>query len=117
MFLNDENEIYLTGRVGNYISCLSPSDSESIVFSTDPLKPWDICQTKDGSLLVTLEDTETDTCQPKSHSRCLVRHVTLTGDVIHEYVIDYQEDGQTRLLTSPYIIKQNGNTDICVING
>ena len=88
-----------------------------MLFSTDPLGPWGICQTKDGGLLVTLEDTETDIYQPKSHSRRLVRHVTLTGDVIHEYVIEYQEDGQARLLTSPYIINQNGNNDICVING
>ena len=36
--------------------------------------------------------------------------MTLTGDLIHEY--EYQEDGQTRLLT----VKQNGNTYVCVIN-
>ena len=40
--------------------------------------------------------------------------MTLTGDVIHEY--EYQEDDQTRLFTLPYRVTQNGNTDICVIN-
>ena len=84
IFVTDENEICFTSREDKYISCLSPSDSESIVFSSDPLGPWGICQTKDGGLLVTLEDTETDIYQLKSHSRLLVRHVTLTGDVIHD---------------------------------
>ncbi|XP_078322927.1 uncharacterized protein LOC111124118 [Crassostrea virginica] len=88
--------------------------SVSILFSTDPLAPDGICQTKDGGLLVTLEDTETDKYQPKSHSRRLVRHVTLTGDIIREY--EYQEDGQTRLFTWPSMVKQNANNDICVIN-
>ncbi|XP_062586736.1 uncharacterized protein LOC134248346 [Saccostrea cucullata] len=40
-----------------------------------------------------------------SHSRHLVRHITVTGDVIHEY--EYQEDGQTRLFTLPYRVTQN----------
>lgn len=38
----------------------------------------------------------------------------MSGDVIHEY--EYHEDGHTRLFTLPVRIKQNGNTDICVLN-
>ena len=44
----------------------------------------------------------------------LVRYVTIAGDIIREY--EYQEDGQTRLFTWPSMVKQNGNTDIYVIN-
>jgi hypothetical protein len=40
--------------------------------------------------------------------------MTLTGDVIHED--EYQEDGQTRLFTLPDKVKQNSNSDICVVN-
>nr|XP_022322690.1 transcription intermediary factor 1-alpha-like [Crassostrea virginica] len=109
-----QNIDYEKITLNNSISCLSPSGSVSIPFSTDPLAPDGICQTQDGGLLVTLEDTETDIYQPKSHSRRLVRHVTLTGDIIREY--EYQEDGQTRLFTWPSMVKQNANNDICVIN-
>lgn len=58
--------------------------------------------------------SESENFQSDSHSRSLVRHVTLAGDVIREY--EYQEDGQTRLFTAPVRIKQNANTDIYVIN-
>lgn len=37
-----------------------------------------------------------------------------TGHVIREY--EYHENGLTRLFTIPYRVKQNGNTDICVVN-
>jgi hypothetical protein len=43
-----------------------------------------------------------------------MRHVTLTGDVIHEY--ECQEDSKARLFTLPLSVKQNGNSDICVVN-
>lgn len=36
-------------------------------------------------------------CQPDSHSRRLVRQVTLNGDVIRGN--EYQEDGQSKLFT------------------
>ena len=112
--VTDNNEVYITDRKNNSISCLSPSGSVSSVFSTHPLRPIAICQTLDNGLLVNLGDTETDYYQPNSLSRRLVRHVTMKGDVIREY--EYQEDGQTRLFTIPKRIAQNGNTDICVIN-
>ena len=64
--------------------------------------------------MVTLRDTESEEYELNSRSRRLVRHVTLTGDVIREY--EYREDGQTRLFTWPGRVTQNGNKDICVIN-
>ena len=82
------------------ISCPSPTGSVSTQFRTDSLLPLGICQTLDRDLLVTLIDTDTDIYEPSSHSRRLVRHVTLTGDVIHEY--EYKEDGKTRLYTVPF---------------
>ncbi|XP_062568710.1 uncharacterized protein LOC134230857, partial [Saccostrea cucullata] len=69
-------------------------------------------QSVDGGLLVTLRDKESDPYKFESHSRRLVRHITVTGDVIHEY--EYQEDGQTRLFTWPLSVTQN--SDICVVN-
>ena len=112
--ITDNNEVYVTDDKNKSISRLSPSGSVSPVFSTDPLVPVAICQTMDGGLLITLRDIESNLYQPNSESRRLVRHVTLTGDVIHEY--EYQEDGQTRLFTFPRKVTQNGNTDICVMN-
>jgi hypothetical protein len=44
----------------------------------------------------------------------LMRHMTLTGDVIRDY--EYQEDAQTRLFTLPVRVQQNGNSDICVVD-
>lgn len=52
-------------------------------------------------------DDESERYQPNWHSRRLVRHVILTGDVIRKY--KYQEDGQTRLFAVPYKVIQNGN--------
>ncbi|XP_022336251.2 uncharacterized protein LOC111132719 [Crassostrea virginica] len=112
--VTDNNEVYISDFKNKSISRLSPSGSVSPIFSTDPLIPGRICQTKESGLLVTLIDTESDPYKPNSVSQCLVRHVTLTGDVIHEY--EYQDDGQTRLFTLPRRVTQNSNTDICVIN-
>ncbi|XP_062597510.1 uncharacterized protein LOC134258926 [Saccostrea cucullata] len=58
--------------------------------------------------------SETDACTPDSDSRYLVKHLTLTGDVIQEY--EYQEDGETRLFIAPIRLCQNNNTDTCVVN-
>ncbi|XP_062604643.1 uncharacterized protein LOC134266413 [Saccostrea cucullata] len=85
----------------------------STVISTDPLEPGGICQSVDGGLLFTLIDESGD-YELEAHSRRLVRHITVTGDVIHEY--EYQEDGQTRLFTLPLRVIQNRNGDICVAN-
>ena len=112
--VTNNNEVYVTDWKKKSIFRLSPSNSASTVYSTDPLQPMGICQTKDGGLLVTLNDTKSDFYQPNSDSRRLVRHVTLTGDVIRE--CEYQEDGQTRLFTWPCRVTQNGTTNICVIN-
>lgn len=57
-----------------------------------------------------MSDSESKIYQPNSQSRHLIRHVTVTGDVIHEY--EYQEDGHTRLFTLPSRVRQNRNTDI-----
>ena len=108
--VTDKNEIYVSDLKNKSISRLSPSGSVSMVFSTGPLEPVGICQTKDGDLLITLAHPD----QPNSNRRSLVRHVTLTGYIIREY--EYQEDDQTRLFSLPWRITQNGNTDICVIN-
>nr|XP_034318344.1 uncharacterized protein LOC117686753 [Crassostrea gigas] len=107
-------DVYATDNWSKSIVRLSRSGSISTVFSTAPLEPEGICQSTQGGLLVTLRDNRSAKFQPDSHSRHLVRHVTLTGDVIREY--EYQEDGQTRLFTVPWRVRQNGNTDICVVN-
>ena len=112
--LIDNNEVYVTDAKNNSVSRLSPSDLVSPVFSTDPLEPAGICKTMDGGLLITLRDNESDRYQLNLGSRRLVRHVTLTGDVIHEF--EYDEDGQTRLFTWPRRVTQNFNFDVCVLN-
>nr|XP_022336251.1 uncharacterized protein LOC111132719 [Crassostrea virginica] len=114
--ITENNQVYFTDADNKSIFRLSPAGSVSTVpvFSTDPLEPLGICQTMGRDLLVTLIENETDSYQPDPDSRRLVRHVTLTGDVIHEY--EYGEDGQTRLFKVPERATQNSNTDICVIN-
>ncbi|XP_061185004.1 uncharacterized protein LOC133193020 [Saccostrea echinata] len=116
MCVIDNGDVYFTDGSNNSIAigCLSPSESVSKVISTDPLTPIGICQSVDGGLLVTLSNKESDHYKLESHSRRLVRHITVTGDVIHEY--EYQEDGQTRLFTLPDRVTQNSNSDICVVN-
>ncbi|XP_061194803.1 uncharacterized protein LOC133202968 [Saccostrea echinata] len=106
--------VYFADARNYSISCLSPSGSVSTVISTDPLGLGGICQSMDGGLLVTLMDKESNPYKLVSHSRRLVKHITLTDDVIHEY--EYQEDGQTRLFTMPGHLTQNSNSDICVVN-
>lgn len=85
------------------------------MFSTAPLKPEGICQSLQDGLFITLIDDDSEIYHLESHSRRLVRqYVTMSGVVIREY--EYHDDGQTRLFTLPGRIKQNGNTDICVLN-
>jgi hypothetical protein len=90
----DTGDVYFTEKTRT-ISRLTPSGSVSTVVSTQPLEPIGICQSVDGGLLVTLIDSESGLHELNSYSQRLMRHVTLTGDVIHKY--EYQEDGQTRL--------------------
>ncbi|XP_062599672.1 uncharacterized protein LOC134261232 [Saccostrea cucullata] len=78
------------------------------------LVPIGICMSVDGGLLVSLADEESDSYELQSQSRRLVRHITVTRDIIHEY--EYQEDGQTKLFTLPFKVTQNSNSDICVVN-
>ncbi|XP_062581492.1 uncharacterized protein LOC134243277 [Saccostrea cucullata] len=111
---HDNGDVYFTDFSKKSISSLSPSGSVSIVISTDPLVPWGICQSVDDGLLVTLRDKASDYYKLDIHSRRLVRHITVTGDVIHEY--EYREDGQTRLFTFPLKVIQNSKSDICVVN-
>ncbi|XP_062619771.1 uncharacterized protein LOC134281296 [Saccostrea cucullata] len=111
MCVTDNSDVYFTDESNMSINCLSPSGSVSTVISTDPLLPVGICQSVDGGLLVTLTDGHS---YLESNSRRLVRHITVTGDVIHEF--EYQEDGHTRLFTWPCIVTQNSNSDICVVN-
>lgn len=61
-----------------------------------------------------MRDSERDRYQLGPQNRRLVRHVTPNGDVIREY--EYNADGLTRLFTVPYKVRQNNNTDICVVN-
>ncbi|XP_061184987.1 uncharacterized protein LOC133193001 [Saccostrea echinata] len=114
MCVSDAGDVYCTTFISKSISCLSPSGSVSTVISTDPLEPGGICQSVSGGLLVTLINKESHPYKLNSQSRRLVRHITVTGDVIHEY--EYQEDGQTRLFTLPVRVTQNSNSDICVVN-
>ncbi|XP_062622260.1 uncharacterized protein LOC134283799 [Saccostrea cucullata] len=114
MCVADNGDVYFTDYRNKSISCLSPSGSVSTVGSTGPLTPIGICQSVDGGLMVTLRDKESDRYKLQSHSRRLVRHTTVTGDVIYEY--EYKEDGQTRLFTRPTRLTQNSNSDICVAN-
>ncbi|XP_065925641.1 uncharacterized protein [Magallana gigas] len=112
--VTDNGDVYATDYKNKSIVRLSPSGSVSTVFRTDPLLPLGNCQSTEGGLLVSLRDTESKRYQLDSSSRRLVRHVTLNGDVICEY--EFQEDGQTRLFTVPWRVKQSINTDICVVN-
>ncbi|XP_062585420.1 uncharacterized protein LOC134247100 [Saccostrea cucullata] len=114
MCVTDTSDVYFTDFSNNSISRLSPSGSVSTVISADPLRPVGICQSVDSGLLVTLRDDESGYFKLDSHSRRLVRHITVTGEVIREY--EYQEDGQTRLFTYPVRVTQNSNSDICVLN-
>lgn len=89
----------------------------SVLFSIVPLIPYGICQVtlnNSSELVVSLMDSVSKKYGLNTISRGLVRHMTLAGDVIREY--EYQEDGQTRLFASPTRVKQNYNTDICVVN-
>ncbi|XP_062602919.1 uncharacterized protein LOC134264673 [Saccostrea cucullata] len=109
-----EDQCYIGDIKSPYIEQVNKNGSVSTVVGTDPLLPLGICQSVDGGLLVTLRDEESDDYKLESNSRRLMRHITVTGELIHEY--EYQEDGQTRLFTYPYRVTQNGNRDICAVN-
>ncbi|XP_061179598.1 uncharacterized protein LOC133188236 [Saccostrea echinata] len=112
--VTDTGDVYITNYKDGTITLLSQSRVVSKVVSTDPLIPVGICQSVDGGLLVTFRDSKPDIFKVESDSRRLVRHVTLTGDVINEF--EYQGDKMTRLFTLPWRITQNGNTQIYVVN-
>ncbi|XP_062586628.1 uncharacterized protein LOC134248197 [Saccostrea cucullata] len=109
MCITDIDEVYCTDSSNHTISCLSPSGSLSTVISTDPQVPIGICPSVHSGLLVTFIDHELE-----SQSKSVVKHLTVTGDVIQKY--EYQEDDQTRLFTLPIRITQNHNSDICIVN-
>uniref|UniRef100_K1PTY3 Uncharacterized protein n=1 Tax=Magallana gigas TaxID=29159 RepID=K1PTY3_MAGGI len=112
--VTNNGDVYATEYDSDSIVRLFPSGSVSKVFRTAPLVPRGICPFKEGGLLVTLRDNQSEAFQPDSDSRRLVIHVKFTGDLIREY--EYHEDGQTRLFILPWRVRQNNNTDICVVN-
>lgn len=89
--VTDKKVIYISDLISKSVVKLSQTGSVSTVFSTDPLKPVGVCQALDDQLLVTLSDTESQYYNFDSRNKRLVRHVTLTGDVIIEYM--YQDKG------------------------
>lgn len=112
--VSNNRYVYITNEKSSSIVKLSTPGLVSPMFSTAPLKPEGICQSIQDGLFITIIDDDSEIHHLESHSRRLARHVTMSGDVIHEY--EYHEDGHTRLFTLPVRIKQNGNTDICVLN-
>lgn len=112
--MSNDGDVYITSEKNSSILKLSASGLVSPMFSTDPLKPEGICQSIQDGLFISLIDDDSEIYHLESHSRRLVRHVAMSGVVIREY--EYHEDGHTRLFTLPVRIKQNGNTDICVLN-
>ncbi|XP_061167545.1 uncharacterized protein LOC133176438 [Saccostrea echinata] len=112
-FCVSNESIYFTTE--NTICNLSQSGSVSRVFSTHLLEPMRICNSVNNGCFVSLIDSECKSFDDIDYSsQRLVSHLTLTGDVIHEY--EYQQDGQTRLFTAHYRLCQNSNSDICVVN-
>lgn len=110
----EKGDVYFTNERSKSIERLGTTGSVLTAFSTGPLIPEGICYSNEGGLLVTLRDSERDRYQLGPQNRRLVRHVTPNGDVIREY--EYNADGRTRLFTVPYKVRQNFNTDICVVN-
>lgn len=113
--ISENGYVFFTDEKNCLVKRLSASGSVSRITSTDPLVPVGICQSLVGGLLITLRDKAYNFTDITSIKRSFVRHMTLNGDVIREY--EYQEDGHTRLFTYAYKVIQNGNTDICVVNG
>lgn len=117
VYVTGNGDLYATDNSTNYIVQHSSSGSVVSLFC-NALSPIGICQSIDKGLLITFIDVASDLesviSRPKSSTRCLVSHMKPTGHVIREY--EYHENGRTRLFTVPYRVKQNGNTDICVVN-
>lgn len=117
VYVTGNGDLYATDNIRHYIVKHSSSDLVVILFC-NVLTPIGICQSIDKGLLITFIDVASDLesviSRPNSSTRCLVSHMKPTGHVIREY--EYHENGLTRLFTIPYRVKQNGNTDICVVN-
>ncbi|XP_062619779.1 uncharacterized protein LOC134281307 [Saccostrea cucullata] len=106
--LTGAGSIYFTQYETKSINRLSPSGSVSVVATTHPFSPYDLCQTVEGNLLVTLHDMDEDGLELG-----VVRHMTLTGQVIRDY--EYNED-LSRSFAEPTTVTQNRKTDIGVID-
>ncbi|XP_061177731.1 uncharacterized protein LOC133186512 [Saccostrea echinata] len=105
-------EVFFTDNEKKTICQLFPSDSVSVITNTKHLLPLGICPSVDGGLLVTLTTKPPGYILVSDPFPCLVRHLTLTGDLIREY--KYTEEGFH--LIYPARITQNGNGDICIVN-
>ena len=100
---------------GNYeIRRIKSAGKEKIIANTKPLRPTCIRETQTDDILVTLVDDE-NRYELKPSSRRLVQRMTVAGKVVSKF--EFREDGTTRLFTFPTRTRENGNYDICVING
>ena len=96
------------------IGRVTSDGTETVLLSTKPLSPIKINMTRTEDILLNLaDDGEAYKIQP--HSRRLVQRMTVAGKVLNSY--EFREDGTTRLFALPGNATENGNTDICVING
>ncbi|XP_062597748.1 uncharacterized protein LOC134259164 [Saccostrea cucullata] len=106
---NPNGEMFFTNNENKTICQLFPFGSVSVIANTEELLPQGICESVDGGLLVAL----TDYSEYWEPFTSLVRHMTLTGDVIRDISDPYFQD---QLFSFPQRITQNGNSDICIVD-
>ena len=111
--LSNGNHIVVNTK-SQIIERVMSDGTKNVVFSTQPLFPLKISMTCTEDILLSLS-SERSSYNLHPSSRRLVQRMTLTGNVVNSY--EFKEDGTTRLFTLPGKSTENGNTDICVING
>ena len=84
----------------------------SVWMNMSPLKASCIREALNGNVLISVCDASSGTRTEQSQRS--VRMVTPSGDVLNSY--EYGEDGTTPVVTLPWFVTQNNNTDVCVIN-
>ncbi|KAK3103408.1 hypothetical protein FSP39_019004 [Pinctada imbricata] len=82
------------------------------LYSTSPLSPTGICESRDGGLLVCL--VECDHSKITSTTKGEVHQIDMKGKIIRKYTNDCKD--QSKLFTYPNRVAINVNSDLCVVD-
>ena len=104
--------LYICHFDGGWISRLTPDQHVKDIVNTMPLRPFSLCITQSGDILVALVDVSI-----ADFKKCKQTYIARLDNIGREKQrIQFEEDGKTRLFQYTTYVVENKNNDIVVLD-